>query len=125
MFKKRTIKAPTRKRETSDEPEARDSSAENRADRSDEDPPLEDLIALRKLRKAKQGIDSTKLTQGGSKKKRRAPEEEEDEQQYGLQKPNAQQNVEPEDEADPEDEEAKTRKLIRANHFTQQTNKLD
>ncbi len=44
---------------------------------------ISDLIELRKLRKAREGIDIEKLTKGDVKKKRRRPKEEED-VVYGL-----------------------------------------
>ena len=44
---------------------------------------LADLIELRKLRKAREGIDIEKLTKGDAKKKRKRPKEE-DEVVYGL-----------------------------------------
>ena len=43
-----------------------------------------DLLELRKLRRAKEGIDSTKLSKGDVKKKRKRPVEPED--QGGLKK---------------------------------------
>ena len=44
---------------------------------------LADLIELRKLRKAREGIDVEKLTKGDAKKKRKRPKGE-DEVVYGL-----------------------------------------
>jgi hypothetical protein len=46
---------------------------------------LEDLIELRKLRKARQGIDAARLNKGDAKKKKKRPREEEGEQ-GGLRK---------------------------------------
>ncbi|KAG8978207.1 hypothetical protein FRB90_008560, partial [Tulasnella sp. 427] len=121
MFKKRNLKASTRKREVEEEePEVENKSA----DEEKEDLPIEDLIALRKLRKSKQGIELQKLTQGEIKKKRKKREEEE-EPQYGIRKPAEQANADHEEEIDEGDEEAKARRLVRSNNFTVQTNKLD
>lgn len=53
---------------------------------------LTDLIELRKLRRQRQGIDSTKLTKGDAKKKKKRQREDEVEQ-GGLKK-----GAEPEDE---------------------------
>lgn len=58
---------------------------------------IEDLIALRKLRKSKQGIELQKLTQGDTKKKRKKRDDEE-EPQYGIRKPNEQANADHEEE---------------------------
>ncbi|ESK95117.1 hypothetical protein Moror_13849 [Moniliophthora roreri MCA 2997] len=68
--------------------------------------PITDLIELRKLRKSRQGIDSTKLSQGDKKKKRKKAEVDNEEEQ--------------EDE-----QQLKSRRAVRANNFTQQTNALD
>lgn len=53
---------------------------------------IEDLIALRKLRKAHKGIEATRLSQGDIKKRRRKTEDEEP--QVGLRQPNA-RNADP------------------------------
>lgn len=45
---------------------------------------LADLIELRKLRKARQGIDVDRLNKGDVKKKRRRPTEDEEKDQGGL-----------------------------------------
>ncbi|PVF96500.1 hypothetical protein CPB86DRAFT_786994 [Serendipita vermifera] len=81
---------------------------------------LEDLMALRNLRKARQGIDSSKLAMGEPKKRKREGEgEEEEEPQYGLRHMESKQT----DSLDSEG--AKARRSVRANNFTQQTNALD
>ena len=49
----------------------------------DQLPSIADLIELRKLRKAREGIDVAKLTKGDVKKKRKRPKEPEAEA-YGL-----------------------------------------
>ncbi|KAF8969343.1 hepatocellular carcinoma-associated antigen 59-domain-containing protein [Flammula alnicola] len=79
--------------------------------------PLADLLELRKLRKARGGIDVAKLNKGDLKKKKKRPREEGE--QGGLKK-----GV-PDDEEDEEEKEARTRRVIRSNNFTQQTNALD
>ncbi|KAI0080800.1 hypothetical protein K474DRAFT_1589006 [Panus rudis PR-1116 ss-1] len=79
---------------------------------------LADLIELRKLRRAREGIDIAKLSKGDvKKKKKRVREEEED--QGGLKKGAAVESDE-EDKA-----EAKARRVVRTNNFTQQTNTMD
>jgi hypothetical protein len=96
------------------------------------------LLELRKLRKARGGIDVAKLNKGDIKKKKKRAREEGEE--GGLKK-----GV-PEDEEcvfiviyiadnmlmsslglfrDAEEKEARTRRVIRSNNFTQQTNALD
>ncbi|PPQ68276.1 hypothetical protein CVT26_006191 [Gymnopilus dilepis] len=80
--------------------------------------PLADLLELRKLRKAREGIDVAKLNKGDLKKKKKRPRDEAD--QGGLKK-----GAGHEEEDDEEGKEAKTRRAIRSNNFTQQTNALD
>ncbi|KAG5648772.1 hypothetical protein DXG03_000121 [Asterophora parasitica] len=83
--------------------------------------PLADLIELRKLRRARQGIDAAKLNKGDVRKKKKRVREEGDE--GGLRKGAAPR---PEDEEeDDEEKEARARRVVRANNFTQQTNALD
>ncbi|KAF9464793.1 hepatocellular carcinoma-associated antigen 59-domain-containing protein [Collybia nuda] len=84
---------------------------------------LADLIELRKLRRARQGIDVTKLNKGDAKKRKKRPRPEEGEQ-GGLKKGSAAREVN-EDEDDEEEKEARARRVVRANNFTQQTNALD
>ncbi|KAF8307630.1 hypothetical protein DL93DRAFT_2087889 [Clavulina sp. PMI_390] len=139
LFKKRTAKASSRKRQLSPEAdeapnpsaEAAEGSTSAEAVPSGEDigsntekVDLQELIALRKLQKsqARIGIDAKRLNRGAEvKKKAVAPAEEE--QQYGLQ-PGAKMTQEAPVE-DGEDEESKARKIVRSNNFTQQTNALD
>ncbi|KAJ6616285.1 hepatocellular carcinoma-associated antigen 59-domain-containing protein [Mycena sp. CBHHK59/15] len=92
-------------------------------DEGDENPPLDlaDLIELRKLRKARQGIDAAKLNKGDARKKKKRPWEEEQAEQGGLRKV----APIPEDEEDDEERDARARRVVRANNFTQQTNALD
>ncbi|KAJ3516151.1 hypothetical protein NLJ89_g1308 [Agrocybe chaxingu] len=80
--------------------------------------PLADLLELRKLKRAREGIDVNKLNKGDNKKKKR-PREEKD--QGGLRKGAAAHDEDDEEE----DKDAKTRRVIRSNNFTQQTNALD
>ncbi|KAF8165635.1 hepatocellular carcinoma-associated antigen 59-domain-containing protein [Crassisporium funariophilum] len=114
MIKKRT-RPPPRVREVS--PERDDEPTPE----NEEEPnlPLADLLELRKLRKARQGIDVAKLHKGDLKKKKKRPRE--DDEQGGLKK-GAHEHEEEEDE---EEKEARARRVVRANNFTQQTNTLD
>jgi len=73
-------------------------------------------LELRKLRKSREGIDVAKLNKGDAKKKKKRLREEET---GGLKKGAH------DDEEDEEDKEARTRRVIRSNNFTQQTNALD
>lgn len=113
MIKKRSRPQP-RIREVS--PESEDKEIEE----GDEKLPLSDLIELRSLRKLRQGIDATRLNKGDTKKKRKLPVEGMQEQ-GGLRKGAA---VDPEEEYD-EERDARARRVVRANNFTQQTNALD
>lgn len=113
MIKKRTRPNP-RVREISNEVD------EDNAPENDEvNMPIADLIELRKLRKARGGIDVAKLNKGDVKKKRKRMREE-DGDQGGLRKGAA-----VEEEEDEEEKEARARRVVRANNFTQQTNTLD
>ncbi|KAJ6515467.1 hepatocellular carcinoma-associated antigen 59-domain-containing protein, partial [Mycena sanguinolenta] len=117
MIKKRTRPQP-RVRERSPEDEV----APVEQDEGDQDRPdldLNDLIELRKLRKARQGIDAAKLNKGDNRKKKKRPREEEEEQ-GGLRKVAV-----PEEEEDDAERDARARRVVRNNNFTQQTNALD
>ncbi|KAF5321992.1 hypothetical protein D9619_000565 [Psilocybe cf. subviscida] len=113
---------PIIKKRTRPQARVREISVE-RAEGTEEQPeneedaniPIADLLELRKLRKAREGIDVSKLNKGNPKKKKKRPREEEG----GL------KNDMPEDEDDEEAKEAKIRGVIRSNNFTQQTNVLD
>ncbi|KAI0660734.1 hepatocellular carcinoma-associated antigen 59-domain-containing protein [Cubamyces menziesii] len=118
MIKKRSRPQP-RIRQVSIEREDESSAPEEPQDQTEEKLDIADLIELRKLRKAREGIDVAKLYKGDLKKKRKRPKEEE--VVAGL-RPGA--PVDHDDE-DAEDTEAKTRKVVRSNNFTQQTNALD
>ncbi|KAF8326423.1 hepatocellular carcinoma-associated antigen 59-domain-containing protein [Amanita rubescens] len=105
MIKKRTRPQPrVRERESSPEADKDDAVPENE---EEEKLPLAELIELRKLRRAREGIDVTKLQKG-------------DGELGGLQK-----GVRDNDEDEMEDLTIKTRRVIRSNNFTQQTNALD
>lgn len=80
---------------------------------------IADLIELRKLRKGREGIDISKLSKGDAKKKRKRPKEEEEGPTGGLRK-----GADPDSEEE-EDKDAKARRVVRTNNFTQQTNTLD
>ncbi|PIL37385.1 hypothetical protein GSI_01079 [Ganoderma sinense ZZ0214-1] len=123
VFKKRS-RPPPRSRQLSSQGEDESSAAEEPQGQEEEDEKLDiaDLMELRKLRKSRKGIDATKLTKGDIKKKRKRPKEGEEEA-YGL-KPGA-STQDKEEEEDPEDAEAKARRVVRTNNFTQQTNALD
>jgi len=123
MIKKRTRPQP-RIREPSPDPS--DSDAQKQPNNDEEvELPVAELLELRKFRRARQGIDATKLTKGdGKKKRRRKPEEDADMPEGGLQ-PGAQVSDDDSDSEDPGDKTAKMRRAVRANNFTQQTNALD
>ncbi|KAJ3991342.1 hepatocellular carcinoma-associated antigen 59-domain-containing protein [Lentinula boryana] len=115
MFKKRS-RPQARAREYTPEPETTVDLTEQDAE---EQLPIADLLELRKLKKSRQGIDSVKLAKGAAKKKRKRTREEEEEIQGGLRKGAAV------DEDEEEDKDAKARRVVRTNNFTQQTNALD
>ncbi|KAF8213966.1 hepatocellular carcinoma-associated antigen 59-domain-containing protein, partial [Mycena galopus ATCC 62051] len=118
MIKKRTRPQP-RVREKSPEDEVQVEQDEGDEDKTDLD--LSDLIELRRLRKARQGIDAAKLNKGDARKKKKRPREEEEAEQGGLRKAAAI----PEEEEDDEERDARARRVVRNNNFTQQTNALD
>ncbi|PFH49234.1 hypothetical protein AMATHDRAFT_148058 [Amanita thiersii Skay4041] len=82
---------------------------------------LADLIEIRKLRRAREGIDVTKLQKGDAKKKKKKREREEGEEDVG----GLRQGTKDDEDEELEDLTAKTRKVVRSNNFTQQTNALD
>ena len=102
----------------------------------------EELLALRKLRRGRQGIDIQKLNKGEGKKRKRAKAEEE---LPGGDEVDVKGRVHADDDervifffgyavsrvwsgilcCSDSDEEAKARRVVRANNFTQQTNALD
>ncbi|WAR53046.1 hypothetical protein PtB15_2B475 [Puccinia triticina] len=99
---------------------------------------VEEMIALRKLKQAKVGIDLQRLNAGEPKKKKKKKNNNSNGGPVGddpeLGKPDGQVIDSVDDdpvkddrlaEDEPEDEDARTRKIIKSNHFTQQTNTLD
>lgn len=118
MIKKRSRPQPhVREREISLETD-KESVPENEEEAK---LPLADLIELRKLRKTRQGIDVAKLYKGDFKRKR--PKEDEKEDVGGLRM--GATKDEDDNNEETVDLSAKTRKVIRSNNFTQQTNALD
>ncbi|KAL9713104.1 hypothetical protein Ac2012v2_004345 [Leucoagaricus gongylophorus] len=89
--------------------------------------PISDLIELRKLRRARQGIDVTKLHKGDAKRRqKRAREGEEGEEEDKPVKPDLKKGTTTVDEDDEEaSKEARARRVVRTNNFTQQTNVMD
>ncbi|CAE6465570.1 unnamed protein product [Rhizoctonia solani] len=123
LFKKRAKRPQARQREsedTADEPVAETRESSEGVD--EEKMTIEELLQLRKLRRQKQGIDSTKLNAGSIKKKKRE-EDEEEKEKYGL-RPGGQRRDSEEDDGNLDDEDV-AKKIIKSNNFTQQTNKLD
>ncbi|KAI0638440.1 hepatocellular carcinoma-associated antigen 59-domain-containing protein [Trametes polyzona] len=118
MIKKRSRPQP-RIRQPSLELEDEALPAGTSEEQAEEKLDIADLIELRKLRKAREGIDVAKLYKGDVKKKRKRPKEEE--VVAGL-RPGASHDND-DDEAD--DTETKARKVVRENNFTHQTNALD
>jgi len=112
MIKKRTRPQPRIREISPDKDDKLPSENEDEANL-----PLADLLELRKLRKARQGIDVAKLNKGDTKKKKKRPREEGE--QSGLRKGAH------DEEEDEEEKEARARRVVRANNFTQQTNILD
>ncbi|KAJ8506884.1 hypothetical protein ONZ45_g10664 [Pleurotus djamor] len=113
MIKKRT-RPQTRVREPSPP------SEEPAIDEKESGLPLSELLELRKLRKAREGIDVAKLHKGDSKRRRKQvmPEEEVGGLRQGA-------PVDVEDEEDEAAKEARMRRVVRANNFTQQTGAID
>ncbi|POW22914.1 hypothetical protein PSHT_00723 [Puccinia striiformis] len=113
-------------------------------DEADEDSrrTIEDLIALRKLKQTKVGIELQRLNAGEPKKKKK----KKNANSSSTEDPNGNNDPSKSGEGDDgagedlvddpvkddrmaddelEDEDARTRKIIKSNHFTQQTNTLD
>ncbi|EGG09654.1 uncharacterized protein MELLADRAFT_74358 [Melampsora larici-populina 98AG31] len=118
-----------------DDPDTQPDSADEHLSESGSTPTIEEIIALRKLKKSRGGIDLERLNAGQPKKKKKkrttkgATEAEEqidqpDIEEYGVQDGSAQKDDRMEEE-EPEDEDARARKIIKSNNFTQQTNTLD
>ncbi|PCH40895.1 hypothetical protein WOLCODRAFT_162635 [Wolfiporia cocos MD-104 SS10] len=117
MIKRRTRPQPNIRQKSA---EVDDEQPEKEVLEGDEKLELADLIELRKLRRAREGIDVQKLVKGDTKKRRKRPREGE-EDQGGLRKGMSRDADDDEDD----DAEAKARRVVRANNFTQQTNALD
>ncbi|CAE6454947.1 unnamed protein product [Rhizoctonia solani] len=128
LFKKRANRPQPRQREPEDDvpDESTPATREGSEGADEEKMTIEELLELRKLRRQRQGIDSTKLNAGISKRKKKKDneEEEEEEAKYGL-RPGAQRRDVEEDDANSDDDEDVAKKIVKSNNFTQQTNKLD
>jgi len=92
---------------------------------------VHELIELRKLRKLRQGIDAARLSVGDARRKHKRPVGEdgqplegEEQVKAGLQS-GAWVEVEDNVDADLANADAKARRAVRSNNFTQQTNTLD
>ncbi|EPQ59185.1 hypothetical protein GLOTRDRAFT_70395, partial [Gloeophyllum trabeum ATCC 11539] len=123
MIKKRSRPQPQLRERSVDIEE--DSVPQPEEQEGEEKLGLEDLIELRKLRRAREGIDVTKLNKGEVKKKKKRPLEEEEERgglRAGVGGSGAKDAAEEDEE---EDKALKARKAVRSNNFTQQTNVLD
>ncbi|KLO19910.1 hypothetical protein SCHPADRAFT_817390 [Schizopora paradoxa] len=116
MIKKRS-RPTARVRVTS--PEFEEKAATSDTPDDEKNLPLEDILELRRLRRARQGIDVAKLNKGDVKKKKKKGGEGEGaaSQAYGL---NSARKETEDDEWD-----SKARKAVRQSNFTQQTNALD
>ncbi|KAH7923657.1 hypothetical protein BV22DRAFT_1113275 [Leucogyrophana mollusca] len=90
-------------------------------DEEEQQLPLSDLIELRKLKKLRQGIDVNKLSKGDAKKKKKKRTEGEEFLEAGGLRAGAKVD----DDEEEEDKDAKARRAVRTNNFTQQTNALD
>ncbi|KAL6309850.1 hepatocellular carcinoma-associated antigen 59-domain-containing protein [Sparassis latifolia] len=120
MIKRRTRPPPHLRQRCLELPDDQTEGDDSPQD-GDEKLDVTDLIELRKLRRAREGIDAARLTKGDVKKKRKRPREG-DEPQGGLRKG---ADVNDNEEEEEEDAEAKARRVVRTNNFTQQTNVLD
>ncbi|KAI9000763.1 hepatocellular carcinoma-associated antigen 59-domain-containing protein [Trametes punicea] len=119
MIRKRSRPQPRIRQLSIEREEEEFYPAEISQEQAEEKLDIADLIELRKLRKSREGIDVAKLSKGDLKKKRKRPKEEE--VVAGL-RPGASVDH---DDNEGEDTDAKTRKVVRTNNFTQQTNTLD
>ncbi|KAI6034903.1 hepatocellular carcinoma-associated antigen 59-domain-containing protein [Pisolithus orientalis] len=119
MIKRRT-RPQVRVRETSEEVNDSQDNQQGSADEEeDKSLPLSELLELRKLRRSRQGIDVQKLSRGDAKRKKRRDIDEDEHHDIGGLKPGA--------KLDDEDGgiDAKARRAVRTNNFTQQTNTVD
>lgn len=119
MIKRRT-RPQVRVRETSEEIYGSQDTQQGSADEEeDKSLPLSELLELRKLRKSRQGIDVQKLSKGDTKRRKRRDVDEDEHHETGGLRPGA--------KLDDEDggADAKARRAVRTNNFTQQTNAVD
>ncbi|KAI6152382.1 hepatocellular carcinoma-associated antigen 59-domain-containing protein [Pisolithus tinctorius] len=119
MIKRRT-RPQVRVRETSEEVnDSQDNQKGSADEEEDKSLPLSELLELRKLRRSRQGIDVQKLSRGDAKRKKRRDIDEDEHHDIGGLKPGA--------KLDDEDGgiDAKARRAVRTNNFTQQTNTVD
>ncbi|WVQ78387.1 hypothetical protein IAT38_000473 [Cryptococcus sp. DSM 104549] len=129
MFKKRTRPASVRDKAKEEEvdvsvgEEKVASGSGTGAEGEDEDTgrTIEELQMLRRLRKsqAQQGIDLEKLNRGEEKKKAKGKKKEDAEEKYGLQAGTGR------GKGDDDEGDEGSKRLVRVNNFTQQTNALD
>ncbi|WOO84999.1 Telomere length and silencing protein 1 [Vanrija pseudolonga] len=123
MFKKRTRPASVRDKAAEPEPEAEASATPSEVGPDeDESASIEQMLQMRKFRRAQQGIELEKLNRGEGKKKKKGPVEIELDQ-FGLQPSAA--GLRKEKEAEPTTESERAAHKVRSNNFTQQTNALD
>ncbi|GAA99005.1 uncharacterized protein L969DRAFT_44391 [Mixia osmundae IAM 14324] len=123
-FKKRSRPAQTIKRPSQSDGNHDGPIADEQAHEPTDN--LEDLLTLRKLRQAtrKEGIDLERLNSGEAQRRKRAKRTEGDTNEYGLQSKDRVKDKEDDDYL-LDDEDLKTRRLVKSNNFTQQTNTLD
>ncbi|KAF8138901.1 hypothetical protein EV363DRAFT_1523219 [Boletus edulis] len=126
MIKRRTRPQPRAREKSPETEEPLSAHVSEPEEDEDEDKslPLSELLELRRLRKARQGIDAHKLSSGDAKKKRRRHAEEAPEDKGGL-RPGASGGAKIEDDSEQVDTVARARRAVRTNNFTQQTNALD
>ncbi|KAI6026000.1 hepatocellular carcinoma-associated antigen 59-domain-containing protein [Pisolithus marmoratus] len=119
MIKKRT-RPQVRVREISEGlHDSQDAQLDSTNEEEDKSLPLSELLELRKLRKSRQGIDVQKLSKGDAKRRKRRDIDGDEHLETGGLKPGA--------KLDDEDGgiDAKARRAVRTNNFTQQTNAVD
>ncbi|KAH7102965.1 hepatocellular carcinoma-associated antigen 59-domain-containing protein [Auriculariales sp. MPI-PUGE-AT-0066] len=123
MFKKRTRPTTTREREVEGEQPVDptpDAAASEEA--AEEAIDIADLLELRRMKRARGGIDSSKLAVGDQRKRRKIdPDTLGTVSHAGLREVTREGGADDELEGD----EVKARRAVRANNFTQQTNALD
>ncbi|KAJ3572272.1 hypothetical protein NP233_g3192 [Leucocoprinus birnbaumii] len=94
--------------------------------------PIAELIELRKLRRSRQGIDVAKLNKGDAKRRRKRAREGEEGEGEGegepeeeAVKPGLRKGAAVDEDDEEANKEARARRVVRANNFTQQTNVMD